>query len=299
MKKIWILGFLCIVGALIFVYERNQPPDYALSGIDITANYGKDSRYHLVRSPNGRGDIIDRSKKIDSLYWATLESDYYDVKEYLNRLFVRGFEGFTIIDLENDKIKQYRTNWGPGSLGPATTPEVLLSIYGKHNYSLLTEYDQFTAEEQEVFRSIKSDREGWHKKAYSEKLIIPAELKIVAVFPEKKSTWITQRNGNRLIQLKLKGVLEFNVLSYRKEQDKIYFLGEYNDVLYDKKKREVIRYTHKVYNWTTGEEFLLGEKNGSDDLKIKVIKDFQEFSPEDQRIFLEMKENPEKYKAQI
>ena len=284
-RNILLILLVLVIGWLgYFVWNLLGGSGYG-GGIDTIGSFGTDSRYQLSKSSNKRATLSDLSQH------STLEADFYDLFEdkQNGKLYIYGYSGYTVIDLKENTIKQKRRNWGEGGTGfSADPPEKLQETYGDR-YFYYKQYEDFSELDKRVFSEISSHN---FRERYKEKIIIPEFLKIVEISSPKEIRLI--------VDSFFKGeMLERNVLALAEQNNKIYFYGTDSLVLVDRNSLKIKQKFHSLRRSTGFKENHYNKMGIDLKEKFLLVEHFEDFLKEDQEIFLELKENPEKYRPKF
>ena len=287
MKNFLVLGcigtFLLI---LIYIVGDSLFSSQSIIGKDQIAVFGNKNRYSFVQTVEG-----NRIRLLDfKMYHAILEGDVWYFHESGDFLFVYGYNGFTVINIKTNDIRQYRMTWGPSGIGgnSSTEPFDLKGQY-RNNYKLLDSFEQFSDEEKEEFRKYL-DGQRKDLQAYHEKILISDQIKIVNVFPSKEI---------RLLEASRGSVIEPNVIGYKKEGNRIYFYGDYSFSIVQVESYEIIQYQFAPYQHSATSDPSISKLKSKYGNLYKKVEKFEDFAKEEQEIFLELKENPEKYRPKF
>jgi hypothetical protein len=220
------IALLLIIKAAM-VYHDATNTDYSI-GIDTMRTYGQTLRYQLTKSPTRRADFYDCKNK------AVLEADFYYCATYNSKVFVQGYTGYTIVDLQDNSIKHFRRNSGAGAAGEAIEINKLKSLYEK--CEIIKGFEEFSEDEKKQFKLMQSNIEkiGIGKEPYKEKYVGNNMLRLVYLFP-KELFRLVERYPHlskpsvidiRLINVNTTEVVERNVLFMLEKAVKSIFTAE-------------------------------------------------------------------------
>jgi|GEM_PF-4170299 hypothetical protein len=219
----------------------------------------------------------------------TLEPDVYKSGEHDGKVYVIGFSGYTVIDLKENEVKQYIHNWGKTDWNRATRPEVLQEIW-RINYVRLASYDEFTEDEKKGFRMI-----GYHNSFTALKLSsIPYLTK---EYGKIKLTSISNICKIRVADLVGEEMIEDNLKALAERNGKLYLEGDFSTTVVDLKTHYIVQKVKKPVSEVSS--YFRYIQENTEKGRYQLLEKDEDFPDEDQQVFREMRENPEKYASNL
>ena len=285
MKKSTVIITILLLFLIVFLARST----ILFNGRDTVTSYnGWFVGYELFREFDGeigRNNLALLTEK-EHISW--LESDIYMFRQVNHKLYIRGYSGDTVIDLYTNKIKQFRRNWGKTLGSSAENPEKIKTYFWIF-YERVNHFDEFNPEEVELLtKPPKTHYEiKMSRNPYSEEEIIP---KIVMIRIDGAN------QGQARIQVidrEKEAVIESNLIGIREVKERIFLYGKTGLTVIDsnglKIKQLILTPENEDHDMINIKKIGLKEK-------YEIVEGFSE---EDQKIFLELKENPEKYRPKF
>lgn len=214
MKTKYIIGLLLLSILVIMGWYKINTVVNTFGALQL---YGNSQQYQAIMTlEKTHTRLIDRSKNKVII----LEGDIFAIRELDDKLYIYGYQGYTIINLKTNQIYQYLMTWGPSVAGSGGSNQKELKELYKNKYILLPSFEDFADEEKELFKRLQKD-----VPSYPSQILVDHSLKIVK---------IPLYNENRLIDAKTGALLEPDIKYYEEIDNKVYLLGEYSYIVVEK-----------------------------------------------------------------
>ena len=256
-----------------------------LGNRDNIATYSGWFVEYVLYGKNDRLELVLKSEK-----QVVLESDVFKINEINGKVYIYGYSGYTVVNRYTNEVTQLRRNWGNAALSVAARPEELSAI-PLIIYKQVDKFEDFSVDDKIGFKSFSHDLMDikLSKNPYREKQLTDI-VRLIEIKPNKKIQVVETQKGS---------LIEPNLRSVREIDGKIYLLGDRSMTIINAQTGRIEQLV--VSKISDGLEIreLISFRAKDYGERYKQLDQFEDFLKKDQEIFLELKENSEKYRPKF